>query len=111
MKPFFIALDAGARFLDGKKEDPIGVNTMVSARCSSFLRPAFNRIESSPIGYSQARGVFWSIGGAIISSGLILLGPSQNSFVDASFGYYFHQPTAGILADSERRADDDVVTT
>lgn len=40
--------------------------------CPAFLHPALKRIENSPTGYRLARGTFWSIGGAILSRGLML---------------------------------------
>jgi len=50
----------------------MSVKSLVFALCPSFLRPAFDRIENSPIGYRLARGVFWSMAGAVISRGLML---------------------------------------
>jgi O-antigen/teichoic acid export membrane protein len=37
------------------------------------LRPVFDRIANSPIGYRLARGVFWSMAGAVISRSLMLV--------------------------------------
>lgn len=51
----------------------MSVKSLVSAYCPSFLRPLFNRIESSPIGYRLAKGVFWSMAGTVISRGLMLV--------------------------------------
>ena len=51
----------------------MSVKSLVSTCCPPFLRPAFNRIESSPIGYRLAKGVFWSMAGAVISRGLMLI--------------------------------------
>ena len=50
----------------------IGVKKTIYTFCPNFLRPSFNRIESSPIGLRLARGVFWSMAGAVISRGLML---------------------------------------
>lgn len=50
----------------------MSVKSIVLSCCPSFLRPAFNRIENSPIGYRLAKGVFWSMAGAVISRGLML---------------------------------------
>ncbi len=40
--------------------------------CPRSLRPYWDRVDSSPIGSRLARGVFWSIAGAVISRGLML---------------------------------------
>lgn len=50
----------------------MSVKSIISACCPPFLRPAFNRVENSPIGYRLARGVFWSMAGAATSRGLML---------------------------------------
>ena len=50
----------------------MSVKSLVSTCCPPFLRPAFNRIESSPPGYRLAKGVFWSMAGSVISRGLML---------------------------------------
>ena len=50
----------------------MSVKSIASACCPPFLRPAFDRIENSPIGLRLARGVFWSMAGAVISRGLML---------------------------------------
>lgn len=50
----------------------MNVKSIVTTFCPPFLRPALIRIENSPIGYRLAKGVFWSIAGAIISRGLML---------------------------------------
>jgi O-antigen/teichoic acid export membrane protein len=41
--------------------------------CPRPLLPLWGRIEASEIGYRMARGAFWSIGGALISRGLMLV--------------------------------------
>lgn len=51
----------------------MNVRSIVLACCPSFLRPALDRIEKSPIGYRLARGVFWSMAGSFISRGLMLV--------------------------------------
>ncbi len=38
-----------------------------------MLKPMLNRIENSPIGYRLAKGVFWSMAGAVISRSLMLV--------------------------------------
>jgi O-antigen/teichoic acid export membrane protein len=38
-----------------------------------MLQPFFKRIEASDIGIRLARGVFWSMAGAMISRGLMLV--------------------------------------
>lgn len=50
----------------------MSVKSLASDYCPSFLRPAFDRIENSPIGSRLARGFYWSITGAVISRGLML---------------------------------------
>ena len=50
----------------------MSVKSLVSIFCPPFLRPVFNHIERSPIGYRLAKGVFWSMAGAVISRGLTL---------------------------------------
>ena len=50
----------------------MSVKSLVSTCCPPFLRPALDRIENSPIGYRLAKGVFWSMAGAVISRGLML---------------------------------------
>ncbi|MCX7424612.1 MAG: oligosaccharide flippase family protein [Planctomycetia bacterium] len=50
----------------------MNVKALASACCPPFLRPTFERIERSPIGYRLAKGVFWSTAGAVISRGLML---------------------------------------
>jgi O-antigen/teichoic acid export membrane protein len=51
----------------------MNVKSLAFACCPAFLRPTFERIESSPLGYRLAKGVFWSTAGAVISRGLMLL--------------------------------------
>ncbi len=48
------------------------VKSIVTTCFPSFLRPAVILIEKSPIGYRLAKGVFWSLAGAVISRGLML---------------------------------------
>jgi O-antigen/teichoic acid export membrane protein len=50
----------------------MSVKSIASTYCPLFLRPVFNRIVNSPIGYRLASGVFWSTAGAVISRGLML---------------------------------------
>ena len=50
----------------------MSVKSIASTYCPLFLRPVFNRIVNSPIGYRLASGVFWSMAGAVISRGLML---------------------------------------
>jgi len=50
----------------------MNVKSIASTFCPSFLRPLFDRFENSPIGLRLARGVFWSMAGAVISRGLML---------------------------------------
>ena len=41
--------------------------------CPRQLLPYWDRVESSPLGSRMASGAFWSIGGAVISRGLMLV--------------------------------------
>ena len=41
--------------------------------CPRQLLPYWDRVEASPLGSRMASGAFWSIGGAIISRGLMLI--------------------------------------
>ncbi|HCO94399.1 MAG TPA: polysaccharide biosynthesis protein [Phycisphaerales bacterium] len=50
----------------------MSVKSLVSVFCPPFLKPVFNHIERSPIGYRLAKGIFWSMAGAVISRGLML---------------------------------------
>jgi O-antigen/teichoic acid export membrane protein len=51
----------------------MSVKSTVLACCPSVLKPMLDRIENSPIGYRLAKGVFWSMAGAMISRGLMLV--------------------------------------
>ena len=51
----------------------MNVRAIASTYCPAYLRPAFTRIETSPLGLRLARGVFWSMAGAVISRGLMLV--------------------------------------
>jgi O-antigen/teichoic acid export membrane protein len=51
----------------------LNIRKIADACCPNFLRPLFNRIENSPIGLRLARGMFWSMAGAVISRGLMLI--------------------------------------
>lgn len=51
----------------------MNLRSIVSTYCPPLLRPALDRIENSPIGLRLARGVFWSMAGAVISRGLMLV--------------------------------------
>ncbi|CAG0939263.1 Teichuronic acid biosynthesis protein TuaB [Candidatus Brocadiaceae bacterium] len=50
----------------------IGVKRAIYTCCPDFLHPVLNRVEASEIGYRLAKGVFWSMSGAVISRGLML---------------------------------------
>ena len=50
----------------------MSAKSLFFAYCPPFLRQVLDRIERSPIGYRLARGVFWSMAGAVISRGLML---------------------------------------
>lgn len=51
----------------------MSIRSIASAYCPQFLRPLFERIESSPVGIRLARGMFWSMAGTVISRGLMLV--------------------------------------
>lgn len=51
----------------------MSVRSLASTCCPPFLRPAFDRMEASPLGLRLARGVFWSMAGAVISRALMLV--------------------------------------
>jgi O-antigen/teichoic acid export membrane protein len=49
------------------------VKGTIHACCPSILQPTLARIEASEIGYRLAKGTFWSMAGAVISRGLMLV--------------------------------------
>mgnify|MGYP000861028187 CR=1 FL=1 len=51
----------------------MNIRKIADTCCPYFLRPLFNRIENSPLGLRLARGMFWSMAGAAISRGLMLI--------------------------------------
>jgi O-antigen/teichoic acid export membrane protein len=51
----------------------MSVKSLVYACCPPFLRQMIDRVERSSLDYRLAKGVFWSIAGAVISRGLILI--------------------------------------
>jgi O-antigen/teichoic acid export membrane protein len=51
----------------------MSLTNFVAAHCPSILRPTLDRIENSPIAARLAWGVFWSMAGAVISRGLMLV--------------------------------------
>lgn len=51
----------------------MSVKSITSNCCPPFLKSAFSRVQNSPIGYRLAKGMFWSIAGAVISRGLMLV--------------------------------------
>ena len=46
---------------------------LADALCPRFLQGHWERLQASPLGMRFARGVFWSLAGAILSRGLALL--------------------------------------
>ena len=48
----------------------ISIKRTIQACCPSVLKPTLARIEASPLGYRLAKGVFWSMAGAVISRSL-----------------------------------------
>jgi len=51
----------------------ISIKKAIYTCCPDILHPALNRVEASPIGYRLAKGTFWSMVGAVISRGLMLV--------------------------------------
>jgi O-antigen/teichoic acid export membrane protein len=51
----------------------MSLSTLAATYCPRILRPAYYRLKASPLGARLARGVFWSLAGAVISRGLMLL--------------------------------------
>jgi len=51
----------------------MNVKALASACCPPFLRPLFDRIQNSPIGYRLARGVFWSMAGMVSARAVMLV--------------------------------------
>ncbi|MBN2474007.1 MAG: oligosaccharide flippase family protein [Pirellulales bacterium] len=51
----------------------LNIKTALYRCCPGALRPVWDRIEASELGYRLAKGAFWSLAGAVISRGLMLL--------------------------------------
>lgn len=51
----------------------IDVKKAIYICCPNFLHHILNRVEKSEIGYRLAKGVFWSMAGAVISQGMMLV--------------------------------------
>ena len=49
------------------------INKAIHTYCPSTLRPTLDRIEASEIGSRFAKGTIWSMAGAVISRGLMLI--------------------------------------
>ena len=49
------------------------LRNFIYSACPRQLLPYWNRVESSPLGSRMVRGAFWSLGGAVISRGLMLI--------------------------------------
>jgi len=49
------------------------VRSIASICCPPFLRPLFDQLENSPLGYRLTHGVFWPLAGPAISRGLVLV--------------------------------------
>jgi O-antigen/teichoic acid export membrane protein/SAM-dependent methyltransferase len=50
----------------------VDIKKAIFTCCPDFLQPVLNRVEASDIGYRLAKGVFWSMAGAVMSRGLML---------------------------------------
>jgi O-antigen/teichoic acid export membrane protein len=51
----------------------LNLRSLLYCLCPQMLRPYWDRIDASEIGARMARGFFWSISGAVISRGLMLV--------------------------------------
>ncbi|MGE4578574.1 MAG: oligosaccharide flippase family protein [Desulfuromonadales bacterium] len=51
----------------------LDVRNLIYGACPRALRPFWKRVESSDVGSRLARGAFWSLAGAMISRGLMLI--------------------------------------
>ena len=51
----------------------MNIKTTIEAVLPSFLKPLLARVESSPLGYRLAKGMFWSLAGAVTARGLGLI--------------------------------------
>jgi O-antigen/teichoic acid export membrane protein len=51
----------------------VTVRNAVYIVCPSFFHKHLRRIEESPLGFRMAKGMFWSVSGAVISRGLMLM--------------------------------------
>lgn len=49
------------------------IKSAIYAVCPPFLSEYLERIKESPLGYRLAKGVFWSLAGAVIARGLMLI--------------------------------------
>jgi O-antigen/teichoic acid export membrane protein len=51
----------------------MNAKSLIYTFCPRILRPIFARVENSSIGYRLAKGMFWSLAGAAVSRGLMLV--------------------------------------
>jgi O-antigen/teichoic acid export membrane protein len=51
----------------------VNLKAVVLSSCPEILRRYWSQVESSPLGFRLAKGVFWSLAGALISRGIALL--------------------------------------
>jgi len=65
----------------------VNVKDITALCCPSFLKPLFCRIENSPVGLRFARGVFWSMAGAVISRGLMFIATVSVARILGKTGY------------------------
>jgi O-antigen/teichoic acid export membrane protein len=50
----------------------MNAKSIIIKYCPALLKPLLSRIETSPIGYRLATGMFWSLAGAVISRSMML---------------------------------------
>lgn len=60
---------------------------LINRLCPALLRPHLGRIRASPLGYRLAKGTFWSIAGAVISRGLMLVATVSVARILGKTGY------------------------
>src|SRR3972149_3010593 len=51
----------------------LSIKRSVYTCCPRPLRPYWDRVEASHLGYRLARGAFWSLAGTVVSRGMMLL--------------------------------------
>jgi len=65
----------------------MSVRSIAVFDCPDFLRPYYDRVKGSPVGYRLIRGAFWSIVGAALARGLGLLSSILVARMLGKFGF------------------------